>query len=397
MTLIQEKVSQAIEILKEKEIDLWLTFVRETSGVRDPVLNFIIGPADLTWESALLLTRSGRKIAIIGRLEAEEVGRLGVYDEIIPYDTAVSGLLRETLAKLDPQQIAVNFSHNNVHADGLTHAMYLKLRAYLEGTPYAERLVSAEAVISSLRGRKTAAETGKIRRAVEITEQIYAKTFEFIRVGMSEKEVAAFMHAQMAEAGVGFAWPQGSNPAVNSGPDSVVGHAGPTDIQIQPGHLLHFDFGVKFDEYCSDIQRMVYILRPGETDAPAEVRRGFETVRAAVEACRAVLKPGVAGKDADAAARQTVTAAGYPEYMYGTGHQLGRVAHDGGALLGPLWEKYGDQPNQRVEAGNVYTIEPGLAVAGYGYIGLEEDVLVSESSADYLGEPQRELILLKGI
>jgi Xaa-Pro aminopeptidase len=397
MTLIQEKVSQAIDILKEKEIDLWLTFVRETSGVRDPVLNFILGPADLTWESALLLTRSGRKIAIIGRLEAEEVGRLGVYDEIIPYDTAVSGLLRETLAKLDPQQIAVNFSHNNVHADGLTHAMYLKLRAYLEGTPYAERLVSAEAVISSLRGRKTAAETGKIRRAVEITEQIYAKTFEFIRVGMSEKEVAAFMHAQMAEAGVGFAWPQGSNPAVNSGPDSVVGHAGPTDIQIQPGHLLHFDFGVKFDEYCSDIQRMVYILRPGETDAPAEVRRGFETVRAAVEACRAVLKPGVAGKDADAAARQTVTAAGYPEYMYGTGHQLGRVAHDGGALLGPLWEKYGDQPNQRVEAGNVYTIEPGLAVPGYGYIGLEEDVLVSESGADYLGEPQRKLILLKGI
>ncbi|PKN91705.1 MAG: aminopeptidase P family protein [Chloroflexi bacterium HGW-Chloroflexi-6] len=394
MTLIQEKVSQAIDILKEKEIDLWLTFVRETSGVRDPVLNFILGPADLTWESALLLTRSGRKIAIIGRLEAEEVGRLGVYDEIIPYDTAVSGLLRETLARLDPQQIAVNFSHNNVHADGLTHAMYLKLQTYLEGTPYAERLVSAEAVISSLRGRKTAAEVGKIRRAVQITEQIYAKTFEFIRVGMSEKEVAAFMHAQMTEAGVGFAWPQGSNPAVNSGPDSVVGHAGPTDIKIQPGHLLHFDFGVQFEEYCSDIQRMAYVLRPGETEAPAEVKHGFDTIRAAIEACRSVLKPGFAGKDADAAARQTVTAAGYPEYMYGTGHQLGRVAHDGGALLGPLWEKYGDQPNQRVETGNVYTIEPGLAVPGYGYIGLEEDVLVTEDSAEYLGEPQRELILI---
>jgi len=396
MTLTQEKSNQAIDILKEKEIDLWLTFVRETSGVRDPVLNFILGPGDLTWESALIFTRSGRKIAIIGRLEAEEVSRLGVYDEIIPYDTAVSGLLRETLARLDPQQIAVNFSPNNVHADGLTHAMYLKLQAYLEGTPYAGRLTSAEAVISSLRGRKTAAETAKVKKAVEITRQIFTKTFEYIRVGMTEKEVAAFMHTQMAETGVGFAWPQGSNPAVNSGPDSVVGHAGPTNIRIQPGHLLHFDFGVKFEEYCSDIQRMVYILRPGETDAPAEVKRGFETVRAAVEACRAVLKPGVAGKEADAAARKTVMAAGYPEYMYGTGHQLGRVAHDGGALLGPLWEKYGDQPNQRVEAGNVYTIEPGLAVPGYGYIGLEEDVLVTDSGTEYLGEPQRELILLKG-
>ena len=53
MTLIQEKVNQAIDILKEQETDLWLTFVRETSGVRDPALDFLIGPGDLTWSSAL--------------------------------------------------------------------------------------------------------------------------------------------------------------------------------------------------------------------------------------------------------------------------------------------------------------------------------------------------------
>jgi Xaa-Pro aminopeptidase len=393
MSIVPEKVAQAVEILKEKDVDLWLTFVRETSGVRDPVLDFLIGPGDLTWESALLLTRSGRKIAIVGRYESEAIDRLGVYDEIIPYDTALSGVLRDTLAKLAPRQVAVNFSHNNVHADGLTHAMYLKLQAYLTGTPFVERLTSAEAIISSLRGRKTASEVAKIRRAVQITEEIFEAAFRFVRAGMTEKEVGEFMHAQMAEAGVGFAWPRESNPAVNSGPDSPVGHSGPTDIRIQPGHLLHFDFGVKFEGYCSDIQRLVYFRRPGETNAPPEVKRGFDTVRAAVEACRAALKPGVAGKTVDAAARGTVTAAGYPEYMYGTGHQLGRVAHDGGALLGPLWEKYGDQPNQLVEAGNVYTIEPGLSVPGYGYAGLEEDVLVTETGAEYLGKPQEALIL----
>jgi Xaa-Pro aminopeptidase len=396
MSIIQEKTSQAVEILKEQDTDLWLTFVRETSGVRDPALDFIIGPNDLTWESALMFSSSGRRIAIVGRFEAEAVERLGVFDNVILYDTAVSGVLRETLQKLNPRQIAVNFSDNNVHADGLTHAMYLKLQKYLNGTPYRDRLVSAEPVINALRGRKTPSEVQRIREAVLITERIFQKTFEYIRVGMTEKQIGAYMHHLMVENGVGYAWPEESNPAVNSGPDSPVGHSGPTDIQIQPGHLLHFDFGVKYEDYCSDIQRMAYILRPGETDAPAEVKRGFETIRTAVEACRAALKPGVMGKVADAAARGTVIGAGYPEYMYGTGHQLGRVAHDGGAMLGPEWEKYGDSPRQLVEVGNVYTIEPGLAVPGYGYIGLEEDVLVTETGAEYLAGPQTELILLKG-
>jgi len=394
MTLIQEKVNQSIQILKEKEIDLWMTFVRETSGVRDPVLNFILGPGDLTWESTLMLTRNGERIAIVGRLEAEAIERLGVYEHIISYDKGVSQPLRETLARLDPRQIAVNFSANNVHADGLTHAMFLKLEAYLEGTPYARRLVSAEGIISAMRGRKTVAEVGKIRQAVQFTTEIFEQTFSIIRPGMTEIEIGQYMQRLMSEKGLEPAWPLESNPAVNSGPDSPVGHSGPTQTKIQPGHLLHFDFGVKYEDYCSDIQRMVYMLRPGESEAPEEVRRGFASVRTAIENLRAALKPGVRGVEMDSIARKTILDAGYPEYMYGTGHQLGRVAHDGGALLGPLWEKYGDQPNQMVEAGNVYTIEPGVEVPGYGYIGLEEDVLVTESGAEYLGAPQEQLILL---
>ena len=396
MTLIQEKTAQAIEILKEKNIDMWLTFVRETSGVRDPALDLLIGPSDLTWPSALILTRKGEKIAIIGNLEKESLGRLDVFNEILGYDTAVSGLFRDTITRINPDRIAVNTSRNNVHADGLTHAMYEFLREYLAGTPYADRLVSAEPVISALRGRKTPAEQARVRKAVEITDEIYKKIFALIKVGMTEIEVGETMQKLAREYGVELAWPSENCPAVNSGPNSPVGHNGPTDIKIERGHLIHFDFGVKYEDYCSDMQRIAYVLREGETEAPIEVQRGFITIRTAIEKSREAMKAGVTGNTIDILSREIVTDSGYPEYPYALGHQLGRVAHDGGALLGPLWEKYGDSPNQKLEVGQVFTIEPGLAVPNYGYMGLEEDVVITSNGAEYLGEPQREIVLLKG-
>ena len=396
MTLIQEKADQALQILKEQNIDMWLTFVRETSGVRDPALDLLVGPNDLTWPSALILNRSGQKVAIIGNLEKDALQRLGVFDEILGYDRSIRDLLRETITRLDPQQIAVNTSRNNVHADGLTHAMHGILLEYLAGTPYTDRLVSAEQVISALRGRKTPTEQARIRRAVEITDEIYQKTFDFIRVGMSEIEIGEYMHKLANEYGVGPAWPTENCPAVNSGPNSLVGHNGPTDIRVERGHLLHFDFGVKYDEYCSDIQRVAYVLREGETEVPLEVQRGFITIRTAIEKSREAMKPGVTGNSIDVISREIVTDSGYPEFPHALGHQLGRVAHDGGALLGPLWEKYGDLPNQKLEAGQVFTIEPSLAVPGYGMMGIEEDVVMTENGADYFTEPQKEIVLIKG-
>ena len=396
MTLIQEKVSQAIDILKEQQTDMWLTFVRETSGVRDPALDLLIGDNDLTWHSALILTREGKKIAIVGNLETEAVRQLNVFDEVLGYDSAVSGLLRDTITRLNPDGIAVNTSRNNVHADGLTHAMYEFLKEYLAGTPYADRLVSAEPIINALRGRKTPTELARIRRAVEITNEIFEKTFSFIKVGMTEIEVGEYMHNLVKEYGVGLAWPAENCPAVNSGPNKVVGHNGPTEIKIERGHIVHFDFGVKYEGYCSDIQRVGYVLREGETEAPVEVQRGFITIRTAIEKSREAMKVGATGNSIDVISREIVEDSGYPEFMHALGHQLGRVAHDGGALLGPLWEKYGESPNQKLELDQVYTIEPHVMFAGYGCVGLEEDVVMTNNGAEYIGEPQREIVLIQG-
>lgn len=393
LSLVQEKVQQAIAILQELDLDMWLTFVRETSAGGDPVLPLIYG-LDLTWQSALVLTKSGNRIAIVGRLEAEAARRTGAYDTVIYYDQSFQPELLSLLDKLQPGRIAINYSINDVHADGLTHGMYQLLCKYLDGTPYLSRLVSAEKLLSALRGRKTKQEIDRVQASICTTFDIYQRTYEYLKVGMTEKEVSDFMHAQLDEFGVQPAWELINCPTVNAGPDSPIGHVGPTEIKIQPGHLIHFDFGVLQDDYCSDIQRVVYFLRPGEQTPPPEVQRGFETVRSAIQNALAAMQPGIPGKTVDQAARQTILSAGYPEYPYATGHQVGRVVHDGAGILGPEWERYGDTPNYLLEAGQVYTLEPGLAIPGYGYLGLEEDVLVTSTGARYLGDPQSELIVL---
>jgi Xaa-Pro aminopeptidase len=391
--IVIEKTQQAIDLLKEKDIDLWLTFVRETSAGGDPILPLIYGDSDLTWQSALIFTQTGESIAIVGRFELETALNVGAYAKVLPYDESIRPVLLEELERLAPKQIAINYSESDVLADGLSHGMYLNLLALLEGTPFSERLISAEHLVSSLRGHKSALEIQRIRKAIASTGEIYAKTFENIKPGMTEIEVAEMMQAEVVQRGLGFAWPRSNNPAVNSGPDSPVGHNAPTEIQIERGHLLHFDFGVREDDYCSDIQRMVYFLKPGEIQAPEVVQKAFDTEVMAIQAAFDAIHPGVQGVEIDAIARQVLTDAGYPEFMHATGHQVGRLAHDGGAILGPAWDRYGETPFFPLEIGQVYTIEPSLMVPGYGIIGLEEDIVVTAEGAEWLATPQKELIL----
>lgn len=391
-TLVQEKVDQAVQILQEKNVDAWLTFVRETSAGGDPVLPLIYGH-ELTWQSALILTSQGERYALVGAFEAETARRTGAYPVVVPYHESVRRSLLHTLERIYPRKIAINYSENDVQADGLTYGMYQLLLEYFEDTPWEQRLVSAEEVIATLRSRKTPTETARIRAAIETTHQIFERTFTFLKAGQTERQVADFMHDQMKEFQVGPAWDYEECPIVNAGPQSPTGHVAPSDLAIQPGQILHIDFGVKQDEYCSDMQAVVYFLAPGESQPPEAVQRGFDTVVSAVQAAVAAMKPGVAGQAVDAAARQVVTGAGYEAYKFATGHQLGRLAHDGAGILGPAWERYGSTPNYLLEAGQIYTVEPGLAVPGYGYIGLEEDVQVTETGAEYLTRPQTRLIL----
>ncbi len=394
VTLVREKLDQAPSILEEHGVDLWLTLVRETLLTRDPCLELIAGTY-CAWQGAFLLSRSGERIAIVGRYDAPSVERLGLYSEVVGYDESIRPPLRGIIERLSPETIAVNYSESDPAADGLSHGMWLVLRDTLEGTPYADRLVSSEPIVGSLRGRKSPFEIERIRAAVAETEEIFAHAGDRLAPGMKETEIAALMRAEVAGRGLGYAWGADHCPAVNAGPEKEVGHSGPSDLETRRGELLHMDFGVEKEEYCSDLQRVWYLLDDGESEPPDDVLTVWRDVWASMDAGAAALRPGAVGYEVDAVARASLVAAGYEEPKYALGHQLGRAAHDGGTVLGPRWDRYGDAPLGRVEEGHVYTLEYGAPLRGRGYIGLEEVVLVTSNGLEWLSRPQRELWLVE--
>ena len=149
----REEIAQAVAILKEKRIDAWLMFVRERndaqSGHRDgrrPALHMADGR---------LMSQPSRLPATWMSPPSKPPGATA---RSCTYFQGIGPDLRRVLDRHAPKSIAVNYSVDSVTADGLTHGMYLQLLQHLEGTPHAGRLVSAEGVISALRGRKTPAE-----------------------------------------------------------------------------------------------------------------------------------------------------------------------------------------------------------------------------------------------
>jgi Xaa-Pro aminopeptidase len=324
----------------------------------------------------------------------ENVRNTGVFAEIIGYDEDLQAPLLEALTRLDPQSIGLNYSLHDHTADGLTYGMFLLLREVLGGSPYGMRLVSAGPLLSRLRARKTPEELRRIRSAIVTTEEIVAQITPQIVPGVSEAALAVIIHDAFKARGLPSAWDWEYCPTVNSGPDSPSGHVQPqAHIRVSPGHLVHMDLGVRQEEYCSDLQRMWYVRRSGESVPPAEIAHAFATVVAAIKAGAAALKPGVAGWEIDAIARTVITDAGFVEYKHAFGHSLGRACHDGGPLLGPRWPRYGDAPFQTVEVGNVFTLELGVNTAA-GYIGIEEDVVVTDQGCEFLSNFQRELMLI---
>jgi Xaa-Pro aminopeptidase len=391
-TLVEEKTQQATSVLHSLDIDCWMTFCRETTEIPDPSLPLLLG-FDVVWPSMVLLTADGERHVILGRHDAPNARDLGVY-EVHPYEESIAEPFHRLRQQLDPGEIAINYDEDDVTADGLTHGMYRRLRSLLVGTDHEDVLISASEVIRRVRGQKSPEEIRRIRTAAETTTDLLAAMAAAWRPSWTETDVAGWLHQRVSDRGLDTAWAWDYCPTVHAGKDSEVGHTRPGDRALPPGEVLHVDFGVIRDGYAADLQRVFYLPEQGETAPPAPLQRAFEDVRDGLHAGKEVLEPGVPGHEVDAAARSLITDRGHDAYAHALGHQVGRSAHDGGTLLGPEWDRYGDTVRQTVSSGEVYTLELGVETE-YGYLGQEEMVHVTESGVEWIVEPQTGVYFLR--
>jgi Xaa-Pro aminopeptidase len=366
--------------------------VRESSDRPEPVLPFLFD-LDFTWTSVFLVAPT-RSAALVATFDAPDLQRLGLFDEVVTYKEGPRRALLELLDPFAPKRIGIDVSVDDALADGLTAGLRDWLQEALAGSRHAGALVSAAPFVSHWRSVKLVEEVERIVRAVDETEAMFDRVRDSFRIGMTAREIAAAFHDEAARAGVVTAWPRGHCPTVTVGGRSPVGHVRPGEDAIEPGSLVHVDFGIVRNGYRSDLQRVWYVAGP-DGAAPGAVEAAYATVVEAIDRSAAALRPGVAGWEVDAVAREFITSRGYPEYAHALGHHLGRAVHDGGGTLGPRWERYGETPFETVREGSVYTLEPSLIVEGHGLVSLEEDVVVEANGARFLSRFPRELPILR--
>ncbi|MFX1284116.1 MAG: M24 family metallopeptidase [Promethearchaeota archaeon] len=391
LDIIREKHRQLPSIMKESGIDCWLIFIRETEANPDPIMDLIIG-GDVVWESAFIFSNNHNgfsKVAIVGNFDAPAERRKEIWDNVIAYKEGITESLRDYINDINPQKIALNYSEDDVVSDGLSHGMFLKISSIL--TNKKEQFITAAPIIQAVRGRKTKTEIKLITEACKLTEKINHSITSLLEPGMSETEIQRLYHEEMDRLGVTEAWQRISCPAIDAGPDKEIGHVGPSPEHfIKRGHTLHNDFGIKLQGYCSDLQRMWFF----GTEIPIELNHAFETVRDAILKAADFIKPGVTGYSVDSIAREFIKSRGYKEFAHALGHQVGTKAHDGGIILGPLWERYGDTPKGLVEEGNVFTLELHVTTKNYGTVSLEENIVITKHDCKFLVPPQEKFILL---
>lgn len=384
----KEKMDQAVNYLKENEINAWIILTSEGS---DPCLPLITGVKTVGL-GAFIITDKGDKYAICSSIDAQDIDESGLFTSVLKYQEGLGDSLKDVILSINPRKIALNYSLHENLCDGLTLGRYRWLKEVLKSSFYGE-FVSSEIFLKKIRSIKTPEEIRRIKKAIDITIDIYDSVFTQLKVGISEKQVGMIFLNEMRKRNVVNGIDKKMTmPMVLK---ENIAHRGPSDIKIEYGDMLIMDFSVDYEGYVSDIARTAYFLRPGEIKAPDEMERTFQAAYSAISKAKEALKPGVFGYQVDKVAREYLLSMGMPEITHATGHQIGRECHDGGTLLGPLWDRYGNAPYEMVEENMVFTLEPTILPNEKPFILMEENLVVKENGAEYLSRRQEHLVLIR--
>ncbi|MEP1206202.1 MAG: Xaa-Pro peptidase family protein [Rhizobiaceae bacterium] len=239
------------------------------------------------------------------------------------------------------------------------------------------RFVDAHGPISSIRLKKSKEEIQNLKKAIEISEAALEATLQQVEVGQTEKQIEAILLNQLFAHGAdGLAF----EPIVAAGDNSAQPHASARHgYKIQPGDALLFDFGASWNGYNADITRTFFVSHVSEHD-----RAFYETVLSANRRGRQVSRAGITAHDVDDGVQTVLENSQFASFIkHKTGHGLGLDVHEAPQIM----RGNGDV----LEAGMVFTIEPGLYREGECGVRIEDDVVVTEDGIECLTSFSRDL------
>jgi Xaa-Pro aminopeptidase len=230
--------------------------------------------------------------------------------------------------------------------------------------------------LGAIRAVKDKKEIESIRKAIRIATAALRSTLERIRPGVCERDIAIELEYAMRTKG---AEAPSFDTIIASGPNSAHPHAQPGARKIRPGDFVVVDFGAVCRGYHSDETCTFVVGRAGRKHENI-----YAVVKEAHDRALEAVRPGVACRAVDAAARGVIEKAGYGScFSHGTGHGLGLDVHEA-----PRLSTLSDAV---LEEGMVITIEPGIYIPGFGGVRIEDTVLVGRGGARVLTEFSKEL------
>lgn len=307
----------------------------------------------------LLVTQDGMALITDGRY-VEQAEHECPSLTLVRRQGKLAPLLAQTLVETGAKRIGFEAAHVTVAArDDLADAL-----REIAGEQSAPTLVATRNLVEPLRAVKDPDELSAIEQAVAITDETFTHLCGYLRAGLTEKQVAQEIERYMLEHG---AEGQAFNSIVASGPNAALPHAVPTDRALELGEPITIDMGARYAGYCADMTRTICLGVPGD-----EAQRVYDLVLRAQQTCEEGIHPGMTGQQADALARDTFKAAERGEqYLHGTGHGLGLEIHED-----PRLSQFAE--DSTLEPGMVITVEPGLYIAGWGGVRIEDTAVVTD-------------------